>query len=319
MSPPAPAARVAVAVNPASGQGRGAAAGEAAIAALQAAGLGVDKLVGVDAADLRRLVLAALAVPQPPDALVMVGGDGMVHLGVGACIASSVPLGIVAAGTGNDVARAVGLPIGDPAAAVRAIVTGLGATGSPGPRRVIDVIHARSDDDQEWWFAGVLAAGFDAVVNERANGWTWPSGRARYVLAMLRELPLFRARAYTVTLDGETTRLKAMLVAVGNAPSYGGGMKVVPDAKLDDGLLDVLLVQEVSTFAFLRIFPRVYGGSHVHDPRVEVRRGRSVTLEVEPYQGSTVVGYADGERLGPLPLTCTVLPGVLSVLGAVDS
>jgi diacylglycerol kinase (ATP) len=159
------------------------------------------------------------------------------------------------------------------------------------------------------WFAGVLGAGFDAVVNERANRWSWPRGRMRYNLAIARELPVFRPRDYELELDGVRHRTRAMLVAVGNGPSYGGGMQVVPDARLDDGLLDVMVLEPVSRLEFLRIFPRVYSGSHVSHPRVVLHRARSVRVEA-----AGIVGYADGERFGPLPLTSEVRPGALRLL-----
>jgi diacylglycerol kinase (ATP) len=98
-------------------------------------------------------------------------------------------------------------------------------------------------------------------------------------------------------------------VAVANGPSYGGGMRVCPDALLDDGLLDVLVLSEISIPAFLHVFPRVFAGTHVRHPAVEVLRGRRVRLVAKG-----VVAYADGERVGPLPLTCAVVPGALRVL-----
>jgi diacylglycerol kinase (ATP) len=159
------------------------------------------------------------------------------------------------------------------------------------------------------WFVGVLGAGFDAVVNERANGWARPRGRSRYILAMLRELPVFRPRRYTIDLDGQRLSTAAMLVAVANGPSYGGGMRVAPDARLDDGLLDVMVVEPLSRLRFLSIFPRVYAGTHVSDPRVSVRRGRRVVLDAPG-----IVAYADGERITALPLTCEVVPAAVIVL-----
>ncbi|MEO7068991.1 MAG: sphingosine kinase, partial [Nostocoides sp.] len=102
---------------------------------------------------------------------------------------------------------------------------------------------------------------------------------------------------------------KAMLVAVGNGPAYGGGMRVTPDARFDDGLLDVLILHEIGMVEFLRVFPKVFSGTHVSHPSVEVIRGRSVRLEAEG-----IVAYADGERFAPLPLTCEVVPGAATVL-----
>ena len=116
------------------------------------------------------------------------------------------------------------------------------------------------------WFAGVLGSGFDSMVNERANRMTWPSGRSRYNLAILAELRTFRPVPYTLELDGETWQTEAMLVAVGNGSSYGGGMRVCPDARLDDGLLDVTVLGPISKLEFLRVFPTVYKGTHVAPP-----------------------------------------------------
>lgn len=300
-----PLRRLALAVNPTSGRGRGRAAGELAVRVLRADGAEVSVLVGDGAGDLAAQVRTAIA--GGVDALVVVGGDGMVQLGVGAVAGTGTPLGIVPAGTGNDAARALDLPRRDPAAAASAVLTG--------QHRRIDIVRVRSGP-HTWHVAGVLGAGFDAVVNERANRWRRPRGRARYVLAMLRELPAFTAREYVLTLDGETHRVRAMLVAVGNGPSYGGGMRIAPAAVLDDGQLDVVWLPEVSTGTFLRIFPRVYRGSHVRDPRVVLRRAREVTVALSVRERRPIVAYGDGERLGPLPLTCTVCPGAVTILGA---
>ena len=293
--------RVGLAVNPTSGQGRGAKAGDQAARRLLAAGIEVTVLTGVDADDLSRRIAAALG---RIDALVVVGGDGMVNLGVNATAGTGTPLGIVPAGTGNDIGRALGLPVADwPGAADlvrRALATGV-------TRRVDAARCTGAGTDR--WFAGVLGAGFDALVNERANGWRWPRGRMRYNLAIARELPTFRPREYLIDLDGERHSSRAMLVAIGNGPSYGGGMRVLPDARMDDGLLDVMVLEPVSRLEFLRIFPRVYSGTHVSHPRVLLHRAREVWV-----QAAGIVGYADGERFGPLPLTSRVVPGALRLL-----
>lgn len=316
--------RVALAVNPSSGRGRGAQAGRAAIDGLTAAGLSVEVLIGKDAGDLAGQVQHVLSpsadyAADPVSALVVAGGDGMVQLGVCALARAGwpAPLGIVPAGSGNDVARAMGLAVDNWVTAAQDVARSL---ADPARWRPIDTVRCtpvqpdgspREEDAR--WFAGVLGAGFDAIVNERANrwtsGWCMPRGRARYVLAMLRELPRLQARHYALTVDGEEWRTPAMLVAVANAPSYGGGMRVCPDARLDDGLLDVLVVRPLSTPAFLRIFPRVYSGSHVGDPHVEIRRARTVTVSADG-----IVGYADGERIAALPLRCELMPGALTVL-----
>lgn len=276
---------------------------------MRADGFQVDELTGKDADDLRGQVQHA--VRSGVDALVLVGGDGMVQLGVTEVAGTGLPLGIVAAGTGNDVARALNLPIHDPEASAEVIRRGL--TGD-GHRRLIDAVRCTPTglapgDQPVRYFAGVLCAGFDALVNERANRWTHPRGRSRYILAMLRELPVFKPRTYLLELDGERRTSAAMLVAVANGPSYGGGMRVCPDAALDDGLLDVMLVEPLSRARFLAIFPRVYSGSHTRNPRVIMWRGSRITLDAPG-----IVAYADGERIGALPLTCEVVPGAVVML-----
>jgi diacylglycerol kinase (ATP) len=156
----------------------------------------------------------------------------------------------------------------------------------------------------------VMCCGFDSRVNERANRRTWPPGMGRYLVAMVEELRSFRPIPFRVTFDGrEVVEREAMLVAVANTSSYGAGMRVCPDARPDDGLLDVMMLGAMSKTEFLRVFPSVYRGTHVTHRAVSVRRVRSVRLEAED-----VVAYADGERVGPVPVDCEVRPGALRVI-----
>lgn len=292
--------RLGIIVNRTSGKNTGSRIGLEALTLLRAAGVEVLDLSAADARGATARGRAAIA-DRAVDALVVAGGDGMVHLGANLCAGTEVPLGVIAAGTGNDVARALGLPVRDAAEAVERLLAGR--------TRRVDAARTVTATGEERWFVGVLAAGFDAVVNERANTWRWPRGRARYTLAVLRELPVFRAIPYRLVLDGEEVVTDAMLVAVGNGPSYGGGMKVTPDAVLDDGLLDVLVLHRIPTPEFLRVFPSVFSGAHTAHRAVEVRRARSVRLEARG-----IVAYADGERFGPLPMTVEAVPGALTVL-----
>ncbi|MGH3329176.1 MAG: diacylglycerol kinase [Streptomycetales bacterium] len=290
---------IALLVNPTSGRGRGTRYGLAAADHLRRAGVGVREMTGKDAAEAA--MLARAAVESGTSALVVVGGDGMVHVGLQAVAGTSIPLGVIPAGTGNDVARLLGLPRRDPRAAA-AIV-------AEGRVRAIDATRCLGETGQRWYLT-VLAAGFDARVNDRVNRMTWPHGRLRYDLAILAELREFRPLPYVLDLDGERWSTDAMLVAVGNGPSYGGGMRVCPDAAVDDGLLEVVVVGPLSKGRFIRLFPTVFSGRHVNHPVVRVRRARRVTVEAPG-----VTAYADGERVGALPLTCETVRGALQVLG----
>lgn len=283
---------VALVVNPTSGKGRGAAVRSAVEERLRGGGMHVRTIVGRDADHARDLTHAAVA--EGIDAIVALGGDGMVHLVLQAVAGTDTPLGIVPAGTGNDLAASLGLPT-DPIAATDTILAG--------SRRRIDAVRVG-----ERWFGCVLGAGFDSVVNERANTLRWPKGTARYNLAIALELPRFAALPFVVTIDGEEWRTDAMLVAVGNAQSYGAGIRITPDAVLDDGLLDVCVLTPVSKLTFIRTLPKARTGKHIEHPAVVVKRGRVVTID-----SPGVVAYADGERLGPLPVTCECVPGAVEV------
>ncbi len=291
--------RIGVVVNPTSGRGRGAALGAAAVARLRASGSEVVDLSGdshAHSTDNARAAVASGGI----DVLAVVGGDGMAHLGVNACAGTPVALAIIAAGTGNDNARSLGLPIRQPEQAADLI--------SSGTVRTIDAGRMRTADGDRWWI-GVLGGGFDSVVTERAHRWSWPKGPMRYNLAVARELPVFSAIPYAIEVDGHRVETTAMLVAVGNGPAFGGGMLVLPEAKLDDGLLDVLILHEVSVLEFLRVFPRVFKGTHITHPKIEILRGKKVRLET-----TGIMAQADGERFHPMPIDVEVAPGALRVV-----
>lgn len=297
-------------VNPAAGAGRGSSVGRRAHRLLQRAGHDVHDLSAPTLAQATDL--ARRAVTSGLDALVVVGGDGMVHLGVDVVAGTPLPLGIVAVGTGNDVARAYGLPRGDVDRAVAVVDRAL----RTGARRVDAVRAGSRDGSTGHWYAGVLSCGLDAAVNARANALTWPQGHARYLRALVPELLAFRPYGYRVQVDGTTWESAGTLVAVANTPWFGGGLPIAPDAAPDDGLLDVVLAGPFSRPGALGIFPRIYRGRHVDDPRVRVLRGRRVVVEHAPHLGPPPpAAFADGERVGDLPLVAEVVPGALGVLG----
>jgi diacylglycerol kinase (ATP) len=285
---------IALLTNPHAGKGRGTRTAAIALPRLREAGITVHSLVGRDADEA--LDLARDSVAGGVDSLVVVGGDGMVHLAVQALVGSGASLGIIPAGTGNDVARYVDIPRSDPQLAADVVI---------GARtRRIDLARCGATH-----FVTVMAAGFDAVVNERANEMRWPRGQLRYTLATLAELRVFEPLPYTLELDGEVHRLEAMLVAVGNGPSFGGGLRITHGASIDDGMLDVVVIKAMSKLDLVRTYPKLYTGRHTRHPQYEHHLVRSVTVAAPG-----ITAYADGERLGALPLTVEVVPQALEVL-----
>lgn len=226
-----------------------------------------------------------------PKAVIVIGGDGMVHLAIQQLAGTRTPLLLIPAGTGNDFARSCFLDLKNP-------IRTFEDSRRNAPRAVdLGQVSGR-------YYAAILSSGFDALVNERANRMRMKSKR-KYDLAMLLELPVFKPIEYLFEVDGVRLETTAMLIAVANGPSYGGGMKICPQANFDDGLLDLLVLEPVSKPELLRVFPKVYSGSHISHPRVKLFRGRDISIS------ASAVGYADGERIGELPLTASVAPDAL--------
>lgn len=288
-----------VVANPIAGRGKGSRNGLLATELLKRKGHDVTFFQGASEQENRRFIEQGVG---HCDALVVAGGDGMVHLAIQSLARSSTPLAVIPSGTGNDAARSLGLPLRSVDSAVD----------------LIDEFHVQELDlgkvtgtAGERWFLQILSTGFDSVVNERANGYRWPKGRSKYNIAMLATLPRFEPITYTlVTEPDQTTTFEAMLVAIANGPSYGGGMLVCPDAVFDDGQFDVMVLSPVGRGRLLRLFPRVYKGTHIDHPKVNVTRTSELTIS------GVAVAYADGERIGPLPLRAEVVPGALKVLTA---
>jgi len=299
--------RLVVAINPTASFGKGRRIGPAVVQTLRAIGHDVTSLQEPDFEQLIQAARKALATK--PDAFIVVGGDGMVNLGTNLVAKTKVPLGIVPSGTGNDMARGLGIPHENTEAAIELLVDALQR-----PARVIDAgrlsyTNPESGEVEQRWFAGMVSAGFDSVVNERANRMQHPKGASRYTLALVLELVGLKPIPYRLVLDGDELVTRAMLVSVGNNVSLGGGMKVTPHALVDDGLFDVLVVQPLSRLSFIRIFPRVFKGAHVSDPRVTIHKVTRVRIESD-----VAVAYADGERIGPLPIDIEVVPNALRIL-----
>jgi diacylglycerol kinase (ATP) len=297
--------KLVVAINPSASFGKKRTVGPAVVSTLRGLGHEVTSLTEPTFAELVEAGRAAIATK--PDAFIVVGGDGMVSLGVNLVAKTKVPLGIVPSGTGNDMARSLGIRHDNTELAIEQLLAAFAA----GPR-TIDAGLVRHHDDEgvarQTWFACALSAGFDAIVNDRANRMTYPKGPSRYIIALLVELAKLRPIEYSLSIDGVPSTTKAALVAIGNGQSLGGGMKITPDAKVDDGLLDVLIVQPLARLSFLRIFPRVFKGEHVSDARVSITSAKRVVID-----SPGIAAFADGERLGLLPIDIELVPGALRI------
>jgi len=173
----------------------------------------------------------------------------------------------------------------------------------------IDAASATTADGRRRLFLGVLSSGFDAMVNERSERLQFLPGRSRYLAALAAELRAFRPVHFDIDIDGTPVSGPAMFTAIGNGARYGGGMRVCEGALMDDGLLTMTWIHPLPKGQFIEAFPRVYRGTHVGLPQVEQRQGRRFVV-----RAAGQVAYADGERVGPLPVVVDVLPGAVSML-----
>jgi diacylglycerol kinase (ATP) len=293
--------RVGLVINPTAGGNKGAVAGASVRAVLATSSHEVIDL-SAESYEAAKQGIKTAIVNQAIDALVLVGGDGMAHLGVNVCANTRVPMAIVPAGTGNDSAGIFGMPMNDAAASAKLILENI---SSPKFIDAIEIEHGAG----KTWAIGSASAGFDALVNARANKMTWPAGPMKYYLAMLLELASFKAIKYRSKIDGVAKDFEAMLCVVSNSGVFGGGMLVVPDASITDGKLDLLILNKITRFKLVKIFPRVYKGTHVTDPAVELLEATKVEIAAD---GMPI--YSDGEYVGQAPFTATLVPAALMVI-----
>ena len=291
---------IGVLVNPAANRGRGNQVGEQVFAALAKAGIPAINLSAESALAASSKAQTAIS-DQEISGVIAVGGDGTAQLGVNICVPNQIPLGLVPAGSGNDQARQLKIPLGNPQAAIENI---LGSLDSP---KRVDVMRITTGE-REFWSFGSVSAGFDAICAKRANGLKWPKGPNSYVAAMLLELPSFRPIEYHLTVDGEHRMVKAMLCGVANVQNFGGGMRISPNSDAEDGELEVFILHEVSRPRLLKIFPTVYQGEHIKFPEVEIFKAKSIRIENANYPLS-----CDGELVGTAPFSAQVHPGALQV------
>jgi diacylglycerol kinase (ATP) len=273
----------ALVINPVSGQGRGTTVGTYVAGYLNQHKVDFAIVTGNSSISLSDHLKIFLDKTPDCSGVIAVGGDGLMHIILQVVVPFQIPFTIIPAGTGNDFVRTLGWDLEKIDSQLNRVVT-----TNPSP------INLGLVDGE--WFGAVLSTGFDSVVNERANTMQWPKGPMKYNAAIALELPRFAPRHYEIILDDRTISTEAMLIAVANGRSYGGGMLVCPNANISDDLFDVMVLHPVTKLEFIKVFPRVFAGTHVSHPAVEIVRSRSVRIE------SKAVAYADGERIGQLPI-----------------
>jgi diacylglycerol kinase (ATP) len=289
-------------INPVAGHGRSRVRVPAIADALAAVDTDMEIEVSVDLTDVARIARRAF---ERGRGVVACGGDGTACVIAGLAAEHEGVLALVPAGSGNDLARHLGVTLHDPAAAASLLVAGRVAC--------VDLGRVEAADGSRAWFTTVANAGFDAEANRWANAVGPLSGTPLYVVAVLRTLASYRPRQLRVTVDDDVLDTTGWLVAVANSHSYAGGMMITPDAELDDGALDVCVVGRVSRGGFLRTFPRVFAGTHTRHAAVSVRRGKRVTIEMPEAVDAPEV-WASGERVGPLPAHLEAAPAALRVV-----
>ena len=277
-----------VVVNPKAGMGAAASLATQVVGFLQSRQIAYRMISPNSAVETKALVRQSLQSGEAKKLLSIVG-DGLFHLLLQLAIEFKVPLAITPGGTGNDFYRTLGWFDHD-------LTDYLEHLNSAAPCLVdVGVVDGE-------YFGAVLSSGFDSVVNERANRMKWPTGPAKYNVAIALELPKFKAIEFKIFADEKVLEVEAMLIAIGNGRSYGGGMQVCPDADLHDGLFDIMILHPVSKLEFIKVFPTVYKGTHIEHPQVEVIRAKKIRIE------SSAIAYADGERIGQLPVQVESLP-----------
>ena len=274
----------ALVINPVSGHGRGTTIGTYVAGYLNQHGIRFTIVTGNSSITMSEHLRTFVEKNPNCEGFIAVGGDGLMHIVLQIAVPNQIPFTIIPAGTGNDFVRTLGWSLDSLDVQLSAVTT-LQPT-------LIDLGLVDGE-----WFGAILSTGFDSIVNEKANTMQWPKGAMKYNAAIAMELPRFKPRPYEIILDDRTISTEAMLIAVSNGKSYGGGMLVCPNALISDGVFDVMVLHPISKLEFVKVFPKVFTGTHVSHPAVEIVRSRSVIIE------SSAVAYADGERIGQLPVS----------------
>jgi diacylglycerol kinase (ATP) len=274
----------ALVINPVSGQGKGTTVGTYVAGYLNQHKISFTIVTGNSSIALGDHLRTFINKNPECEGIIAVGGDGLMHLVIQIAVPAQIPFTVIPAGTGNDFVRTLGWSLDSLDEQLLSVTTTKPSS-----------IDCGLVDGE--WFGAILSTGFDSIVNEKANSMQWPKGPMKYNAAIAVELPRFKPRHYEITLDDRTISTEAMLIAVANGRSYGGGMLVCPNANISDGLFDVMVLHPISKIEFMKVFPQVFAGTHISHPAVEIVRSKAVSIE------SKAVAYADGERIGQLPVS----------------
>ena len=273
----------ALVINPVSGQGKGTTVGTYVAGYLNQHKTPFTIITGNSSVAVSDHLRSFLDRNPECEGVIAVGGDGLMHIIIQLVVPSQIPFTIIPAGTGNDFVRALGWSLDSLDLQLSTVIS----------TKPTSIDLGLVDGE---WFGAILSTGFDSIVNEKANTMQWPKGPMKYNAAIALELPRFKPRHYEIALDDRTISTEAMLIAVSNGRSYGGGMLVCPNANINDGLFDVMVLHPISKLEFMKVFPQVFAGTHISHPAVESVRSKNVRIE------SDAVAYADGERIGQLPV-----------------
>ena len=273
----------ALVINPVSGQGKGTTVGTYVAGYLNQHKTPFTIITGNSSVAVSDHLRSFLDRNPECEGVIAVGGDGLMHIIIQLVVPSQIPFTIIPAGTGNDFVRALGWSLDSLDLQLSTVIS----------TKPTSIDLGLVDGE---WFGAILSTGFDSIVNEKANTMQWPKGPMKYNAAIALELPRFKPRHYEIALDDRTISTEAMLIAVSNGRSYGGGMLVCPNANINDGLFDVMVLHPISKLEFMKVFPQVFAGTHISQPAVEIVRSKNVSIE------SDAVAYADGERIGQLPV-----------------
>lgn len=276
-------------INPSAGRGKGHKLNNSIVREVQSHCSDVEVLTATAVEEAK--VLLEETVKSGIKRLIVAGGDGIVHLALQAIAGSSTVLGIIPSGSGNDFARALGLPSGIEAASRIAF----------SQSSQIDLLRVGTR-----WVASVLTFGFSADVNTRANQMKRPKGPSRYTFATLLCLPKLQSRHMDIQVDGTTFHFDLVLGTVANTSDFGGGMKIAPDADPLDGILNLTLVTSIGKIELLRFFRRVFDGSHLQHPKVQTLEGKKVEITTEGFDI-----WGDGELIGVSPIGIELVPQAL--------